>query len=236
MKRKPETPPGNVRGGLYDFVMQLSLLDVPREEQRESLAAGAWVLRGFAFSRAEVLLQDVEAVSRAAPFRNMDTPGGYTMSVAMTNCGELGWVTDSQGYRYAPEDPLTQKPWPAMPESFLKLAVTAAAEAGYPDFKPDACLINRYQPRARMSLHQDKNERDESAPIVSVSLGVPAIFLFGGDKRTDKPLRIPLHHGDVVVWGGLSRYAFHGVAPLKKDTHAATGSHRINLTFRKARD
>jgi alkylated DNA repair protein (DNA oxidative demethylase) len=164
----------------------------------------------------------------------MVTPGGFEMSVALTNSGELGWTSDRRGYRYATLDPLTGNPWPPLPDAFVRLARNAAAEAGFPGFTPDACLINRYVPGARMSLHQDKDEQDYSAPIVSVSLGMPAVFLFGGHRRADKAQRIPLFHGDVVVWGGPDRLRYHGVAPLKDHPHASLGSQRINLTFRKA--
>ena len=170
-----------------------------------------------------------------APFRRMFTPGGHQMSVAMTNCGNAGWVTDHSGYRYDGIDPNSGKPWPAMPAVFRELAAQAAAAGGFEGFAPDACLINRYTPGARMSLHQDKDEQDFAAPIVSVSLGLPAIFLFGGPKRADKPNRYRLEHGDVVVWGGPSRLFFHGVAPLADGEHALMGRQRINLTFRKAR-
>jgi alkylated DNA repair protein (DNA oxidative demethylase) len=165
----------------------------------------------------------------------MVTPGGHQMSVAMTNCGSAGWVTDRSGYRYDSSDPENGKPWPAMPPSFCRLAAQAAAQADFGDFSPDACLINRYQPGAKMSLHQDKDENDFGAPIVSVSLGLPAIFLFGGLKRSDKPRRFPLRHGDVVVWGGPARLVFHGVTPLADGEHILLGRQRINLTFRKAR-
>ncbi len=170
----------------------------------------------------------------AAPLRHMVTPGGFTMSVAMTNCGRAGWITDRKGYRYSAQDPLTSQPWPDMPDAFALLATTAAAQAGFPNFHPDACLINRYEPGARMTLHQDKNEIDFTAPIVSVSLGLPAVFLFGGPNRTDKARRIPLHSGDVVVWGGPSRLFFHGINPLKDGEHPLTGRCRYNLTFRLA--
>jgi alkylated DNA repair protein (DNA oxidative demethylase) len=165
----------------------------------------------------------------------MFTPGGHQMSVAMTNCGGYGWVTDRSGYRYDGIDPDFAKPWPAMPSVFCELARTAATEAGFGDFSPDACLINRYEPGAKMSLHQDKDEQDFGAPIVSVSLGLPAVFLFGGARRSDKPRRYRLTHGDVVVWGGPSRLFFHGVAPLADGEHPMLGRQRINLTFRKAR-
>ena len=171
---------------------------------------------------------------QAAPLRHMATPGGLRMSVAMSNCGQLGWVTDARGYRYVRQDPASSEPWPAMPPGLLQLAQDAAQAAGYPGFLPDACLVNRYLPGARMALHQDKDECDFTAPIVSVSLGLPATFLFGGNARSDKAVRIALVHGDVVVWGGADRLRFHGVAPLKDGEHALLGSQRINLTFRKA--
>jgi alkylated DNA repair protein (DNA oxidative demethylase) len=200
----------------------------------ETALAGVNLLKGYALKDEATLLADLECIITQAPFRHMVTPSGFAMSVAMSNCGELGWVTDRQGYRYANLDPLTQKPWPAMPDSFLVLARAAALEAGYADFVPDACLVNRYQAGARMGLHQDKNERDFTQPIVSVSLGVPATFQFGGLKRNDEALNIPLYHGDVVVWGGEARLRYHGVLPLKANMHPALGAVRINLTFRKA--
>lgn len=200
----------------------------------EPLADGAVVLRGIASPDAEALLADVQAITTAAPWRHMITPGGLKMSVAMTNCGHAGWVSDARGYRYDPIDPLSGQPWPEMPASFRQLATTAATRAGFAGFEPDACLINRYQPGTRLSLHQDRDERDFNAPIVSVSLGLPAIFLFGGMRRADRPQRVRLAHGDVVVWGGPSRLAFHGVAPLADGDHPLLGRLRINLTFRKA--
>jgi alkylated DNA repair protein (DNA oxidative demethylase) len=193
------------------------------------------LLRGFADPIEADLLADLRAIVAQAPFRQMFTPGGHQMSVAMTNCGDLGWVTDRTGYRYDGNDPETGKPWPAMPASFRDLAERASAAAGFEAFWPDACLINRYQPGARMSLHQDKDEEDFGAPIVSVSLGLPATFLFGGLKRSDKPRRFRLEHGDIVVWGGPARLVYHGVAPLADGEHAVLGRQRINLTFRKAR-
>jgi alkylated DNA repair protein (DNA oxidative demethylase) len=204
------------------------------EPSRVELSPGAILLRGFARTRVPRLMEALEGIVVVAPFRHFLTPGGYTMSVAMTNCGGAGWVSDKRGYRYDPLDPSTQKPWPAMPKIFTDLARRAAAEAGFEDFASDACLINRYDPGARLTLHQDKNERNFDAPIVSVSLGLPAKFLFGGMKRTDKVQRLMLNHGDVVVWGGPSRLAFHGVDVLKDGVHPATGHCRINLTFRKA--
>jgi alkylated DNA repair protein (DNA oxidative demethylase) len=202
---------------------------------REQIAEGAMLLQGFARPIGHDLLASLEEIVAQAPFRHMLTPGGHQMSVAMTNCGALGWITDRKGYRYDAIDPVSQKPWPAMPPVFLGLAGQAAAAAGFADFRPDACLINRYEAGARMSLHQDRDEQDFGAPIVSVSLGLPAIFLFGGPKRSDKPQRYRLLHGDVVVWGGPSRLFFHGVAPLADGEHALLGRRRINLTFRKAR-
>jgi alkylated DNA repair protein (DNA oxidative demethylase) len=202
---------------------------------REQIAERAMLLHGFARPIDHDLQAALEGIVAQAPFRHMLTPGGHQMSVAMTNCGGLGWVTDRKGYRYDTIDPVSQKPWPAMPAVFLELAEQAAAAAGFADFRPDACLINRYEAGARMSLHQDRDEQDFGAPIVSVSLGLPAIFLFGGPKRSDKPQRYRLSHGDVVVWGGPSRLFFHGVAPLADGEHALLGRQRINLTFRKAR-
>jgi alkylated DNA repair protein (DNA oxidative demethylase) len=201
---------------------------------REIMADGAVLLRGKARPYENELLEALAGVTAISPFRNMVTPGGYTMSVAMTNCGEAGWITNRAGYRYDRVDPETGKPWPAMPASFLKLAVAAAIEAGYPAFRPDACLINRYEPGARLSLHQDKNERDYENPIVSVSLGLPARFQFGGLERNDPVKTFVLEHGDVAVWGGPSRLYFHGVALLKDGYHEVLGRKRINLTFRRA--
>jgi len=202
--------------------------------REEKLAEGAVMLGGFAVADAPLLLAAVEGIAAAAPFRHMATPGGWSMSVAITNCGAVGWVSDRRGYRYDRLDPETAKPWPMMPPIFADLAARAAAAAGFRGFAPDACLINRYAPGARMSLHQDRDELDFAQPIVSVSLGLPATFLFGGAKRTDKPKRILLQHGDAVVWGGPSRLFFHGIAPLKAGEHPALGAARVNLTFRKA--
>ncbi len=196
--------------------------------------SASMLLRGFALPYVARLLPALDAIAHAAPLRHMLTPGGLPMSVAMSSCGLLGWVTDRRGYRYAALDPASGQPWPPMPAVFLRLAQEAALAAGYADFNPDACLVNRYAPGARMALHQDRDERDFTAPIVSVSLGLPATFLFGGAARADKAARIPLLHGDVVVWGGVDRLRFHGVAPLKEGEHALLGAQRINLTFRKA--
>ncbi len=206
--------------------------DEPRDV---AIAPGAVLLLGFARSRESALVEGLGGVLSLAPLRHMSTPGGHRMSVAMTNCGTLGWVTDRKGYRYDPSDPTTGRPWPPMPDAFFDLAARAAARGGFDGFAPDACLINRYEPGARLSLHQDKNERDFAAPIVSVSLGLPATFLFGGESRDDRPRRFPLSHGDVVVWGGPARLRYHGVLPLEEGTHPLLGACRINLTLRKAR-
>ncbi len=203
----------------------------PRDLQ---LTEGAMVLSGFALAHEAALLAAVQDITAKAPFRHLITPGGYRMSVAMTNCGRLGWVSDRTGYRYDPIDPETGLHWPPMPEAFATLAATAAATAGFAGFAPEACLINRYEPGAKLSLHQDKDERNYDAPIVSVSLGLPATFLFGGLARSDKQQRVRLSHGDVVVWGGPARLAYHGVLPLADGHHPLLGSQRINLTFRKA--
>jgi alkylated DNA repair protein (DNA oxidative demethylase) len=200
---------------------------------RQPLEEGAVLLRAFASPAASELIREVERVVEAAPFRRLITPGGYTMSVAMTNCGRVGWVSDRTGYRYDPADPDTGLPWRAMPEIFLKLAMSAAAEAGFANYDPDACLINRYVAGAKLSLHQDHDEDDAWSPIVSVSLGLSAVFLWGGKRRADSVRRLRLEHGDVVVWGGPARFVYHGVAPLADGEHPLTGNTRINLTFRK---
>jgi len=215
--------------------MTLPLFDQPADVgKRERLGPGSIVLRGYALREEGLLLEAVRQVAAAAPFRHMITPGGFRMSVAMTNCGAVGWVTDRAGYRYDPVDPESGRPWPPLPDVFLRLATDAAGEGGFPGFCPDACLVNRYDPGAKLSLHQDRDEQDFNQPIVSVSLGLPAVFLFGGMKRSDKQARIPLRHGDVVVWGGPDRLRFHGIMPLAEGEHPLLGPHRINLTLRKA--
>ena len=208
--------------------------DLQPEQSSTLIAPGAVLLHGFARDIDTALLNAFDAVIGQAPLRHLCTPGGYTMSVAMTNCGPLGWVSDVGGYRYTALDPLSGQPWPAMPAVWLALAVRAAAEAGYGAFRPDACLVNAYAPGARLSLHQDRDERDLTAPIVSVSLGLPATFQFGSNQRHDRPQRLRLLHGDVVAWGGASRLAYHGIAPLADGAHVLFGRRRINLTFRQA--
>jgi DNA oxidative demethylase len=198
------------------------------------LGPGTVLIRALAAEPAPALLDGVRCVLQQAPLRHMTTPGGFRMSVAMSNCGKLGWISDTTGYRYDPIDPDRAAPWPPMPAEFRDLASRAAALAGFEEFEPDACLVNRYEPGARLTLHQDRNERDLRQPIVSVSLGLPAVFLLGGGRRADAVARIPLHHGDVVVWGGPDRLRYHGVRALKDGEHRLTGRCRINLTFRRA--
>ena len=215
---------------MYDLLQPAE----PLEPSSEMMAEGAVLLRRAALPFEDRLYVALNEITATSPFRRMMTPGGYTMSVGMTNCGAAGWITDLTGYRYDPEDPKRGKPWPPMPDCFLDLAIKAATEAGYPKFHPDACLINRYEPGARLSLHQDKNERDFANPIVSVSLGLPATFQFGGLKRNDPVKKFVVRHGDVAVWGGASRLCYHGVSQLKDGYHKMIGRMRINLTFRRA--
>jgi alkylated DNA repair protein (DNA oxidative demethylase) len=211
-----------------------AVADLPAAEGTERLADGAVLLRGFALPQAEALVEAVREIGAAAPFRHMVTPGGFRMSVAMTNCGDVGWVTDRSGYRYSGEDPTSGRHWPAMPSVFRSLAARAAAAGGFDGFDPDACLVNRYEPGTKLSLHRDEDERDLSAPVVSVSLGLPAVFLWGGLGRKDRPARLQLENGDVVVWGGPARLVYHGIAALAEGEHPLTGPSRVNLTFRKA--
>jgi alkylated DNA repair protein (DNA oxidative demethylase) len=204
------------------------------QPERVALGPGALLMRGFAVNSEARLLSDLGRVLQNAPFRHMRTPGGFRMTVAMSNCGALGWVSDETGYRYDRVDPASGRPWPAMPDSFLELAQHAADQAGYRGFAPDACLINCYEPGARLTLHQDRDERDLEQPIVSISLGLPAVFLFGGTKRSVRPARVPLQHGDIVIWGGPSRLRYHGVLNLRDGEHPLTGRHRFNLSLRRA--
>ncbi len=212
--------------------MMLDLFHEPGTQ--EIIGNGAVLLRGFVLNDAAEILMAVNLIAAQSPFRHMIVPGGHTMSVAITNCGRVGWISDRKGYRYDPVDPQKGRPWPPLPGLLIDLAARAAAQAGYPGFAADACLINCYVPGAGVSLHQDKNERNFAAPIVSVSLGLPAAFLFGGLKRSDRAARYRLAHGDVAVWGGASRMVFHGITPLKPGMHPLTGERRINLTFRTA--
>jgi alkylated DNA repair protein (DNA oxidative demethylase) len=213
--------------------VNLDLFDVARGRV-DPIGPRALVLRGLALTDQASLLADLDGVFAQSPLRHMVTPGGHRMSVAMTNCGALGWVSDRTGYRYDALDPASGKRWPRMPASFFRLAADAAERAGFAGFAPDACLVNRYAPGARLTLHQDRNERDFNQPIVSVSLGIPAVFLFGGLRRADRATRVALRHGDVVVWGAADRMRFHGVLALKAGRHPLVGDFRINLTFRKA--
>ena len=208
--------------------------DLMDTELRQELDTGATILRRFAVPHESKILSALGEVAAQAPFRHMTTPGNYRMSVAMTNCGSLGWLSENSGYRYDAIDPVSGLRWPPMPDIFLRLAIDAAEKAGYQAFVPDACLINRYEPGAKLSLHQDKDEQDLDQPIVSVSLGIPAIFLFGGLRRRDNVMRVHVTHGDVVVWGGPARLRYHGVLPLKEGQHPLVGNCRINLSFRKA--
>lgn len=223
-----------VEASLHHQVLDL-FHDAAPDTRHEQLAPGAWLLRGFALSRTAALSAAIEDITAAAPFRHLVTPGGFRMSVAMTNCGSRGWVSDARGYRYDACDPISGRPWPPMPPLFLDLAQAAARAGGFSGFTPDACLVNRYAPGARLTLHQDRDEADLRAPIVSVSLGLPATFLFGGTARKDRQQRVPLQHGDVVVWGGPARLNYHGVAALKDGHHDLLGSQRLNLTFRRTR-
>ena len=203
-------------------------------ESQVMLAKGAYWLRGFALPQADTICAMLIEHLKNYPPQQMMTPMGYSMSVRTTSFGEFGWVSSKQGYGYAVKNSFTNESWPPIPESFFDLAQRAANQAGYVNFKPDTCLINVYEIGDKMGLHQDKDEADFSKPIVSVSLGLPVIFQFGGLTRTAKTLKVPLSHGDVVVWGADSRLCFHGVLPLKAGTHGTLGQRRINLTFRKA--
>jgi alkylated DNA repair protein (DNA oxidative demethylase) len=198
-----------------------------------SLGPGITLLRGFADSAR--LMPLVERVAESSPFRHLVTPGGQTMSVAMTNCGPVGWVSERSGYRYDARDPLTGRAWPPMPGEFLELALSAAALGGFRDFAPDACLVNRYSPGSRLTAHRDADEQNYAQPIVSVSMGLPASFAFYGLTRGGKGRTVPLADGDVLVWGGPSRLVYHAVRPLKPGVHRVTGGFRYNLTFRHAR-
>lgn len=216
--------------------MNLDLFSfLEKEAYSEQIAPDAVILHGFARPTVSALLVDLKQIIIKAPLRHMLTPSGFIMSVAMTNCGQYGWISERKGYRYDSIDPLSGQKWPAMPTSFFKTAILAAKEAGFPDFNPDACLINKYSPQAKLSLHQDKDEKNLDAPIVSLSLGIPALFLFGGLERREKTNKFLLEHADVVVWGGVSRLAYHGILPLKEAHHPLLGNCRINLTFRQSK-
>jgi len=205
------------------------------ETAREVLGEGAVLMRRWLAGRETDVMAAIEGVAARAPFRFLTTPGGHVMSVAMTGCGDLGWHSDRAGYRYVATDPVTARPWPAMPDLLRAIAADAAAAAGYAGFAPEACLINRYEPGARLSLHQDKDEGALDQPIVSLSLGVAATFLWGGADRATRPRRLRLESGDVVVWGGPTRLNYHGVAPLAQGWSALGGVFRFNVTFRAVR-
>lgn len=200
---------------------------------QEALGSGATWIHGFLVAHADMVMADIAGVVAHSPYRHLTTPGGKRMSVGMSNCGAEGWVSDRAGYRYQSTDPVTAKPWPPMPSRLRALAQRAADDSGYPGFEPTVCLINYYAPGARMGLHQDKDEANLTAPIVSFSLGLAATFIWGGWQRVGTTQRIMLRHGDAVVWGGEDRLRFHGVAPLKDGEHPLTGHARINLTFRQ---
>ncbi len=212
------------------------MLDLFSDEApwQEPLAEGAVILRRRARDQADALLVAIHDIAAKNPFAHRITPGGHRMSVAMTNCGDFGWSTDSRGYQYTEQDVSNGHHWPPMPALFRELAQQTSREAGFTGFNPDACLINRYEPGAKLTLHQDKDEKDLRQPIVSVSLGLPAVFQFGGFERGDATQRVLLEHGDIVVWGGPSRLRYHGILPLKPGIHPQAGAFRFNLTFRRA--
>lgn len=199
-----------------------------------TIAQDVSLLRGFAAPTGPLVLA-IESIAGRAPFRHLETRSGGRMSVAMTNCGPWGWHSDARGYRYVEHDPLTGERWPPMPAPFAQLAAEAAALGGFPGFEPDACLVNRYVPGAQMGAHRDWDELDKRHPIVSVSIGLPALFLWYGAKRQGKPIVTPVEDGDVVVWGGSARAGYHGVRKLPPGAHPAAGALRYNLTFRRAK-
>ncbi len=208
--------------------------DFNEQASTEVIDNDAIILKGFVRAKANQLVKDAELISQQSPFRTMTTPGGGKMSVAITNCGHCGWLSDEHGYRYQQIDPVTHRSWPEMPQSFLKICAAATKAASFAEFMPDACLLNKYQADAKMGLHNDNDEHDLTAPIVSVSLGLDAVFLFGGKTRQSPTRKYLLSHGDVVVFGGQSRLNFHGIS-LIKPTYISDDltDHRLNLTFRK---
>ena len=210
------------------------LFDNAQPGGSERIGEGAVLFRGRLTDLADEIVAAIREIAAQSPFRHLITPGGHRMSVSMTSCGELGWMSDRKGYRYTATDPRTGQSWPPMPALFSSLASEIAAEAGFEGYQPDACLINRYRSGTKLSLHQDKDENDYGHPVVSFSLGLPATFLWGGFKRSDKPKRLLLEHGDVLVWGGPDRLRYHGILPLPDGEHPLLGEQRINLTFRKA--
>lgn len=214
------------------------LFDDPKgstEGTRIELAEDAYLLPGLALADAPELHRALLSIAAQSNFRHLVTPGGHRMSVAMTNCGSVGWTTTERGYVYAPKDPATGRAWPPIPPLFETLGQRATQLAGFAPLRANACVVNRYEPGTRLTLHQDKDEQDLTQPIVSVSLGLPAVFLLGGFERSAPTLRRRLEHGDVVVWGGASRLRFHGVLPIEPGSHPVCGPYRYNLTFRAAR-
>lgn len=208
----------------------------PETLRDPDLAEGLFLHRGAITPDDQtILVRDIAQVADFAPFRHPRTPGGHPTSAAMTNAGQAGWWSDRQGYRYLIHQPDSDRPWPSMPASFHAAVEVGTRGTPWPDFSPDACLINFYGAAAKMGLHQDKDERDFTQPIVTVSLGDAADFLVGGFARTDKTAVVRLHSGDVLVMGGPSRMRFHGVRRIHTGTSPLSALHgRYSLTFRKA--
>lgn len=214
--------------------MNLPLFDVEPQDPLP-IAEGAVLLRGWAAVNDAQWLAAVRQVLAQQPFQAAYTASGLPMSVRTSNCGSWGWAASRSGYGYTRSDPDSGRPWPEMP-IFLKLQAQAlASAAGYLAFDPDVCLINSYELGAKMGLHHDADEKDKAAPIVSVSLGLPCTFVWGGLQRSDPVRSFALEHGDVLVWGGASRMVFHGVRPLRAGQHHLLGAQRWNLTFRMVR-
>ncbi|THJ30850.1 DNA oxidative demethylase AlkB [Lampropedia aestuarii] len=205
------------------------------EEQRVALGPQAVVLRQKASPLAAELVARIEDVLQHSPLYQMATPGGKPLSVRTTSCGTHGWSSDPTGYSYVRHHPLTDQAWPEIPAAWSALATEAAQEAGFAQFAPDTCLINQYGLDSKMALHQDRSEQDLRQPVVSISLGMSALFLWGGMQRSDKPAHVLLHHGDMVVWGGVDRLRFHGIKHLTGAPHPQLGAMRYNLTLRRAR-
>jgi len=199
------------------------------EPTHEEIFPGAVLMRSLALPQDNEFFTAAEAIIAARPLHHTTTPSGLPMGVMVTDCG------DSRAFanRWDTANPERMRLWPPMPPLLRDFAIRCAVRSGFPQFRPDACHINRYQAGTKLGLHQDRHECDWTQPIVSLSFGLECIFLLGGLQRTDKPRRILLEHGDVIVWGGPSRMRFHGVQPLKPGHHPLTGPYRYNLTFRK---